>query len=189
MNTPEAGKLNSAEDPAPTAPTPAASQNPYSGLAAFVAKASSGDRATLARLDPDRLQPQQLAALSRALLAAGLDPTFWRPATWPRWALVAHGIALAGHRAGQLGSQLAEAGVSESRVTKLLTARGAAFRQLLPRILRLLASKGESPNWRELGELVIKESSDDREDLAVAETLRLRIAGAYFSHLNRSSSS
>ena len=39
-------------------------------------------------------------------------------------------------RAIRLGRQLAQAGVAESRVTKLLTARGEAFRQLLPRGLR-----------------------------------------------------
>ena len=69
-------------------------------------------------------------------------------------------MALAGHDGtGRLGRQLAHAGVAESRVTQLLTSRGDAFRQLLPRVLRLLASKGVEPNWCELGELVLKESS------------------------------
>jgi len=66
-------------------------------------------------------------------------------------------------------------------VTRLLTARGDAFRQLLPRVLRMLASKGVSPNWSELGELVLKESSAERDNLARAEEIRLRIAGPYFS--------
>lgn len=158
--------------------------SPYGALAAHVTKAGPGDRAALARMDPDALRPHEIAALSRALLVAGLQPETWRPETWPRWALIAHGMALAGHDgAGRLGRQLAQAGVAESRVTKLLTARGEAFRQLLPRVLRLMASKGVRPNWFELGELVLKEDSNTHEDTQRAEQLRMRIAGTYFSAL------
>lgn len=158
--------------------------NPYGALAGHVQRSGPGDRAALARLDPDALRPHEIAALSRALLAAGLQPETWRVETWPRWALIAHGMALAGHDcAGRLGRQLANAGVAESRVTRLLTARGEAFRQLLPRVLRLLASKGVAPNWFELGELVLKEDSLDTDDAARAEQLRMRIAGPYFSAL------
>lgn len=164
-------------------------REPFGELAAYIQRASPGDRAALARLKPEALQPHQLAALARALLAAGLSPEQWHADTWPRWALIAHGIALAGHDAKQkLGSQLANAGVSESRVTKLLTSRGDAFTQLLPRVLRLLASKSVQPNWRELGELVLKESSNHRNHQADAEATRLRIAGPYFSALARASS-
>ncbi|MCS4509973.1 type I-E CRISPR-associated protein Cse2/CasB [Xylophilus ampelinus] len=158
--------------------------SPYGALAAHVRNAGPGDRAALARMDPDALRPHEIAALSRALLSAGLQPETWRPETWPRWALVAHGMALAGHDGGgRLGRQLARADVAESRVTKLLTARGEAFRQLLPRVLRLLASKGVQPNWFELGELVLKEDSSAHHDFQRAEQLRMRIAGPYFSAL------
>ncbi len=158
--------------------------NPYGALAAHVRHAGPGDRAALARMDPDALRAHEIAALSRALLSAGLQPETWRPETWPRWALIAHGMALAGHDgAGRLGRQLAQAGVAESRITRLLTARGEAFRQLLPRVLRLLASKGVQPNWFELGELVLKEDSNSAGDAQRAEHLRMRIAGPYFSAL------
>jgi CRISPR system Cascade subunit CasB len=157
-------------------------------LAAHIAHASPGERAALARLQAKALQPHQLAALSRALLAAGLSPDQWRADTWPRWALIAHGMALAGHDGKErLGSQLAQAGVSESRVTKLLTSRGDAFTQLLPRVLRLLASKGVKPNWRELGALVLNQDSSERHKLIDAEANRLAIAGPYFSALARAS--
>lgn len=159
-------------------------RDPFGALAAHIQRASTGDRAALARLKPETLQPHQLAALARALSVAGLAPEQWHADTWPRWALIAHGMALAGHDGKQkLGRQLANAGVSESRVTKLLTSRGNAFVQLLPRVLRLLASKGVAPNWRELGELVLKESSNSRSNLVDAEELRLQIAGPYFSSL------
>lgn len=158
----------------------------FGALAGHIQRATPGDRAALARLRPELLQPHELAALSRALLAAGLSPEGWRTETWPRWALIAQGMALAGYDGrSRLGEQLAAAGVSESRVTKLLTSRGDAFRQLVPRIVRLMASKSVSPNWRELGELVLTESSTDRAQLAQAEVVRLRIAGPYFSSLAR----
>jgi len=168
---------------------PPSQRSQFSLLAAYIRHASSGERAALARLQPEALQPHQLAALARALLAAGLSPEQWHADTWPRWALIAHGMALAGHDGKQsLGRQLQHAGISESRVTKLLTSRGDAFTQLLPRMLRLLASKGVAPNWRELGELVLIESSSQRNHQAKAEELRLQIAGPYFSALARAES-
>ena len=174
-----------AGDAAPGADTP--HPDHFGALARHIArleKTSPGDRAALARLQPEALQPHQLAALSRALLAAGLSPQSWHADVWPRWALIAHGIALAGHDGRRrLGEQLADAGVAESRVTRLLTARGDAFVQLLPRLLRLMASKGVAPNWSELGELVLLESSALRERQEKAEEIRLRIAGAYFPRL------
>jgi CRISPR system Cascade subunit CasB len=164
-------------------------EQPISRLARIIAQAScfsgdahgldNGERAALARLDPDgELRPHQIAALSRALIYADLEPDTWRPETWQRWALIAHGMALAGHDASQaLGQQLSQAGVSESRVTKLLTARGDAFRQLLPRVLRLIASKGVASNWHELGGLILNQDRDEEK----AEDIRLKIAGRFFS--------
>lgn len=139
----------------------------------------TGERAALARLDPEaELRPHQIAALSRALVYAGFTPENWLPETWQRWALIAHGMALAGHDHSQrLGHQLSEAGVSESRVTKLLTARDDTFRQLVPRLLRLLASKDQAPNWFDLGDLILSQGRDEK----AAETIRLRIAGSFFS--------
>lgn len=167
-------------------PVVASRREVFGALAGHIQRAPPGDRAALARLRPELLQPHELAALSRALLAAGLSPETWRLETWPRWALIAQGMALAGYDGrSRLGEQLAAAGVAESRVTKLLTSRGDAFRQLLPRIVRLMASKSVSPNWRELGELVLTESSADRAQLAQAEVVRLRIAGPYFASLAR----
>ena len=183
-NDDQEGEQQSSVERAPTR------SSPFSRMAAFISRASTGDRAALARLQPDQLQAHELAALSRALLAAGMQPESWHPDTWPRWALIAQGIALAGHDGrGKLGEQLARAKIAESRVTKLLTARGDAFRQLVPRIVRLMASKSVAPNWRELGELVLKESSADRDRLSEAEDLRLRIAGPYFARLARAEQS
>lgn len=160
-------------------PTPAGSR--IGALAAYIQSAQPGERAALARLTPGELRPHEVAALSRALVSAGLSPDTWRVNTWAQWALIAHGMALAGHDGkGRLGRQLAQASVAESRVTKLLTARGDAFRQGLPRLLRLMTSKGVSPNWFELSELVLREAEPAAEDR------RLRIAGDYFVSLAQS---
>lgn len=164
-------------------------ENPISRLARIITQAArfqgdarglgNGERAALARLDPDgELRPHQIAALSRALVYADLTPETWQPETWRRWALIAHGMALAGHDGSRsLGQQLSEADVSESRVTKLLTSRDDAFRQLLPRLLRLLASKGQAANWLDLGGLILNQGRDEE----AAEAIRLKIAGRFFS--------
>lgn len=168
------------------------SASPLARLAQVIARAErfrgdasaldKGEQAALARLDPDAPRPHQIGALARALVLAGIEPDDWQPETWQRWALLAHGMALAGHdTASRLGAQLARAEVSESRVTRLLTARGDAFRQQVPRLLRLMVSRGIAPNWLEFGALILATDRDEDH----AETLRLRIAGNYYSAAHR----
>jgi CRISPR system Cascade subunit CasB len=171
-----------------TRPTPpSAADNPVGRLAGVIDRADPGARAALARLNPEAMRPHQIAALSLALIKAGLSPETWNPSTWKRWALIAHGMALAGHDGkGNIGNQLATAGVAEARVTKLLVSRGDAFLQMLPRLLRLLVSKQVKPNWYELSKLI--QRNDAKEPLLQeeAEDLRLRIAGDYFGTIARS---
>jgi CRISPR system Cascade subunit CasB len=175
------------KDSAVSSTPPSSQPDRFGALARYIVKtASNGERAALARLQPDALRPHQISALARAFSTVGLEPDQWKPETWPRWALIAHGMALAGHdRTRHLGAQLARAGVSESRVTKLLTSRGDAFVQGLPRVLRLLASKSVQPNWRELGALVLTQEHNDPGKRAAAEATRLAIAGAYFAEIAR----
>lgn len=141
-----------------------------------------GERAALARMDPGAMRAHQVAALSRALVQAEMEPENWKPETWQRWALIAHGMALAGHDGkSALGVQLSHADVAENRVTKLLTARGEAVNQLIPPLLRLLASKEVAPNWHELGRLILNEGKPDITAQENAEQIRMQIAGRYFS--------
>ncbi len=176
----------STPEPVAATETPAKSPNRYAALAAAIARSGTGDTAALARLNPDDLQPHQIAAAVRALLAAGLSPEHWNTGIWSRWALIAHGIALAGHDGSRaFGEQLASAGVAESRVTKLLTARGDAFTALVPRLLRLLASKGVAPNWNDLGRLIHEQGASDSGGQQRADDIRLRIASRYFSAMAR----
>ncbi|MCB1859841.1 MAG: type I-E CRISPR-associated protein Cse2/CasB [Gammaproteobacteria bacterium] len=184
---------------APTAEQDSSTQpptSPISRLAKAIGQAArfpgdvfgmgTGEKAALARMDPDAPRPHQIAALSRALIQAGLEPEQWRPETWKRWALIAHGMALAGHGGREpLGVQLSVAGVAESRITKLLTARADAFFQLIPPLLRLLASKDVSPNWNELGNLILNEGRSETEAQEKAEEIRMKIAGRYFSEKAR----
>lgn len=162
-------------------------RSPYPALAAYIENASMGERAALARMSPDQpLRSHAMAALSRALLSAHVEIEHLTLSAWRRWALIAHGMALAGHDGkGRLGEQLARAEVAESRVNKLLTARADAFTQLLPRVLRLLVSKGVRPNWLELGPLVLQENSSNSAAITRAEHIRLGIAGAYFAQQSR----
>jgi CRISPR system Cascade subunit CasB len=154
-------------------------------LAGWIDRADPGSRAALSRLDPDAMRPHQMAALSRALIGAGLSPENWHPVSWKHWALIAHGMALAGHGKGSLGKQFAEAGVSEARVTKLLVSRGDAFLQIVPRLLRLLASRQVQPNWYTFSALIRHNDSEDSHEQAKVEALRLHIAGQYFSAMTR----
>lgn len=167
--------------------------HPIGKLAGFIGHADPGTRAALARLDPEAMRPHQIAALSRALIEAGFSPDKerWHPVTWKRWALVAHGMALAGHDASQrLGQQLGalqkgQPVVAEARVTKLLVSRGDAFLQIVPRLLRLLAGKQVKPNWYDLSKLIQKNDAKEAADQEEAEALRLRIAGDYFGVIAR----
>jgi CRISPR system Cascade subunit CasB len=169
-----------------TAPESVASTgHPVGRLAGFIDRSDPGTRAALARLNPDELHPHQIAALTRALIYAGLSPDSWKPATWKRWALISHGMALTGHGNGSLGKQLADASVSEPRITKLLVSHGDAFLQMIPRLLRLLASKQTHPNWYTLSELIRKNDAQEAAEQEEVEELRLRIAGDYFSATTR----
>lgn len=142
----------------------------------------SGERASLARLDPEAPRPSQLGALAKVLIRSGLNPERWTAGAWQRWALIAQGIALSGHDGHRsLGESLFDAGVSEARVTRLLTARGDALRQNVPRVVRLMAARGQPPNWRELADLILLDGSDE----VAAEACRLRIASRYYTAHHR----
>jgi CRISPR system Cascade subunit CasB len=73
------------------------------------------------------------------------------------------------------------AGVSESRVTKLLVSRGEALVQNVPLLVRLLASRQVKPNWFDLSELILKDQSADPAQDRFLEDRRIRIAGDFFS--------
>ena len=161
-------------------------------------RVSPGDRAELRRLNPDSPTP---AVFWRIMAENGLlgNLAFER-----KWALILHGIALMTPRhGGDDASQSAHDGTtpvgralflggeeqretgfySESRLHRLLTARGDMLRTLLDRMFRTLASAGVSFNWREMSQLILSEGYDEE----TAERARRRIASEYYRAAQRSS--
>ena len=78
----------------------------------------------------------------------------------------------------RLGAVMAGAGVSESRVQRLLTAREETLRVQLRLIARRLANSGNLP-WRGFADMLL--TTDDEQ----AENARLRIARDYWRALDR----
>lgn len=130
-----------------------------------------GDLASLRRLDRD-------APASPAFyrLAVRHAPGLERPGDLRALALILTIMALSPEALAptRLGHALAEAGVSEARVQRLLAARGEAFRELALRTARVLAGRGTLP-YRELGLLILARSEP------FAEEIRMRIARDYWS--------
>ena len=118
---------------------------------------------------------------------------------WERkWALILHGIALMtrspiGAQGGRIahdnqtpvGQALFQGGdagrreagyFSESRLSRLLTARGPALRALLKRLFRMMAAADQPFNWFEMARLILCDGHDEEG----AEQARNRIAREYY---------
>ncbi len=100
-----------------------------------------------------------------------------------RWATLVHVMAITAAHGSALrsGEALAAAGLSEARFTRLMAARGDAFRDQLVLAARLLASKQIPIHWGDLGDLLLAEDIDEER----AATLRFRIAQSYFRALRK----
>ena len=160
---------------------------------------SRGDLAGLRRMDPD--EPGTTAAYWRLMAEKELIGS---PIVERKWALILHGIALMTPRAGDEGnSRTAHDGnmrigralylggdtnrgepgyYSESRLNRLLTARGPMLRSLLARTFRMMAAADQSFNWGEMARFILNEDYDeDRFEMA-----RRRIASEYYQAERRS---
>jgi CRISPR system Cascade subunit CasB len=147
------------------------------------AEFSTGDRATLRRLDPDNPRAG-IGTACRLLQAAGFDIGVANSDQLKRWTLALHGMALMSgpgvdphNPSKRAGSAIADAGLSEQRFTRLLCASGPAFREQIPRLARFLAAKGQRFDWEPLARLVLCEGRDEQ----AAEEIRLRLAAQYYS--------
>lgn len=148
-----------------------------------------GDLAELRRMAPDAPD----AAVVWRLLAR--HELLGSEKIESKWALILHGIALmtptgssdgrtahdfempvgrALYRGGD--SPPAVAYYSESRLNRLLTARGSILRSLLARLFRMLAAAGQPFDWREMASFILNEGYDEE----AAERARRRIAREYF---------
>ena len=165
---------------------------------AGLAESHRGDLAELRRMDPEAADK---AVFWRLMALQGLlgDPGLER-----KWALILHGIALMTPRTGGGGdsrtahngynpvgralylggeSQRTSALYSETRLNRLLTARGPMLRTLLARMFRMLAAANVSFNWREMAQFILNEGYDQQ----AAEQGRRRIARAYYDAERRNS--
>ena len=158
-----------------------------------------GDLADLRRMDPNA--PDK-AVFWRLMAKHNL---LGNPAVECKWALILHGIALmtpttsgdgnarTAHngstpvgRALFLGgeSQRASGFYSETRLNRLLTARGPMLRTLLARTFRMMAAANSASfNWREMARFILNQGYDEE----AAEQARRRIAREYYQAERRSS--
>ena len=86
-----------------------------------------------------------------------------------------------GERAGEAVKRRGWLGRLVGRFTRLMAARGDAFRDQLVLAARLLASKQIPIHWGDLGDLLLAEDIDEER----AATLRFRIAQSYFRALRK----
>lgn len=179
--------------PASATPTLEGEQQTWDAIAAGFAHVLSqpdfrrGDLAELRRMDPDA---PDAAAFWRLLAYRELlgSPTLER-----KWALILHGIALmtgtADRRSAHDGSmpvgralffggdaQRTAAFYSETRLNRLLTARGPMLRVLLARLFRMLAAANQPFNWREMTSFILNDGYNEKQ----AEAARRGIARTYY---------
>ena len=156
-----------------------------------------GDLAQLRRMDPDA---PDTAPYWRLMADRGLLGN----AAWEaKWALILHGIALMTRTGGReaagrtahdrhmavgqalfLGgdSSRRESGYySESRLSRLLTARGPILRTLLARMFRMMAAANQPFNWGEMARFILYEGYDEER----SERARRHLARAYYQAARR----
>ena len=145
---------------------------------------STGDRAALRRLDPDRPNYAGLAVVLRVMRNAGIKIDELGTRRLGRWTLLIHAMALMSgpgksphvQGKGRSGGVLHAGFYSESRLMRLLEARGTTRDDLIRRLARFLAAKGLAIDWVALAPLIL-----DDEDGEDAERARLRIARDYYA--------
>jgi CRISPR system Cascade subunit CasB len=137
----------------------------------------TGERAALKRMGLDG--PAPLAFHS--FMLHHVDSA-WQAESWtPEWRALICSLAI--QRDGgfdpskPLGQVLAEAGFSEYRLERLLSAGGETLRSLALRAARQVAAKGASTDWRQLADLLF---SRNRE---IRESVNRRIARDYYRTL------
>lgn len=145
----------------------------------------TGPLASLRRHDPAIVAGQP--AFHR-LITRLPDERVKDPASILRWATVVHAMAI-GIRPGvnepgcEIGTAFARAGLSEARLSRLLAARDAAFRDQVILAVRFLRAKNIPFRWDTLGELILVEDRDETR----AATLRFFIARKYYQELDAKS--
>jgi CRISPR system Cascade subunit CasB len=150
------------------------------GLLAGDGFLSSGERATLRRVDPACPVTPALWRVLGATQQLDAPPWITQDDWERRWGLLILGMAhLPGlHRYEvPLGEALAQAGWSEMRFVRLMEAGADALPVLVRRMAQYLASKEQPANWDDVRQLLFSVDRDYSEDV------RLRIARSYYRTL------
>ena len=149
--------------------------------------AHGGRRAgALRRLDP-AAPGSGVGAVCRLLLRADVAVEGFDADDLHRLALTLHVLALlSGSGAdrtipGRPRPGFADAGLSEARFRRLLTARGPAFRDQVVRVARFLAGRAQRLDCRQFIRLILVEGADEE----AAEETRIRLARDYYAALYR----
>ena len=160
----------------------------------FSSRLTRGDLANLRRMDLDDPDPVVIR------LMAGeetLEGEIANDAVFRKWTLILHGLALMTPKSSGNGSisahdgstpvgrGLHQAGYSESRFNRLLTARERMLHTLLARMFRMMASAEQRFNWSEMARFI--RNSDYIKDRT--EQCRRRIASYYYREIRESSQS
>lgn len=143
---------------------------------ADIERMGPGDRASLRRLRPERIHEPAFWKLTTSTLNHHLPTTpALRDAAEQRWAMILPVLADAIHVPGRrLGTALAEVGVSEGRLIRLLRAQGEALEGVVRAVAHQLASAGSPFDHADLAWLVLTEGRED------AEKARHQIARDYY---------
>lgn len=160
---------------------------------------STGDRATLRRMDPES-PSRAMPVLVPLLLKAGV-PVDVSPEQLRRWARIVHAMALLAGTSGEkphapsfgeggaasrdAGRALAQAlGYSpqsprgQNRMFRLTTSRGPALHAQAPRLMRMLAAAGSRPiDFHPIASLLLNEGRNEEK----ADAARLRLARGFFT--------
>ena len=136
---------------------------------------STGDHAALRRMQPGNPSGRAQIAAERLFALAGLQPD---GKDRQRWLFVIHCLALAGGRHDKdatAGRVLSEIRYSEERLTRLLSTDFEVVADVIPRLARLIGSKGVPVDWLPLGQLLRWTGRDETR----ANYARHRIARTY----------
>lgn len=142
----------------------------------------TGDVAVLRRMDPRHLDAPFFKLAGLVLDEQLPGEVRAREAAETRWAAIIVGLAHLGelHRpAARLGTELADAGLSELRFSRLLRADANRLVDELPALARFLRAKSVAVNWGIAAKLILSagQSSEERE--------RRNLARDYFAALAR----
>lgn len=175
-----AADASNADPPSEADIAPRAAVGTIAGLLAGDGFLSSGERATLRRVDPACPVTPALWRVLGATQQLDAPPWITQDGWERRWGLLILGMA---HVPGlhryevSLGESLAQAGWSEMRFVRLMEAGADALPVLIRRMAQYLASKEQPANWDDVRQLLFSLDRDYSEDV------RLRIARSYYRTL------